>query len=621
MPSTFFGLNIGKSGLYTYQGAMNTTAHNISNTDTEGYSRQQVIQQASTPLSVVGTYGMQGSGVDIISIDQVRNQYFDEKYWENNAYSGEYNSKNYYMKSIENYISEVNSDGLNAAFDDFNNALQSLATDAGNLTIRTGVANFGKTVTDYLNYLSDSLKRVQEETNGEIRDSVLEINNLVKQIASLNKQINTIEIRGEHANDLRDARLLLVDKLSEYANVSVSEKVISGTNTFVVNMDGKTAVDGYDYNELRITTLDTSVNQNDMKGMYKLYWKDGQEFDSTSTTLGGKMQALFELRDGNNANNFAGTLESIDAGEEEGSNVVVRDTNVNKFIDLNIPQYDGVITIGSTDYEYSSFDIEIDPDDGSYTYTFHTKKEVTASYNEDTPVCVGESVNYKGIPYYQAKLNEFVRTYAQSFNALHNKGEDLDGNKGIDFFTAKDQASGAFYELTEFDKLTEEELEEMEDAYSYRSIPELDEDTYEVKPVSYYFLTAANITINEAIMDQPGMIACAESMDNGIEDVAILKQIIDLKTDEQMFKQGTCSMYIQTLTAEVGVDSKKASTFAENQDDILASIDAQRMSVSGVDMDEEAMNLVKYQNAYNLSAKVITTMNQIYDKLINYMGE
>lgn len=621
MPSTFFGLNIGKSGLYTYQGAMNTTAHNISNTDTEGYSRQQVIQQASTPLSVVGTYGMQGSGVDIISIDQVRNQYFDEKYWENNAYSGEYNSKNYYMKSIENYISEVNSDGLNAAFDDFNNALQSLATDAGNLTIRTGVANFGKTVTDYLNYLSDSLKRVQEEANGEIRDSVLEINNLVKQIASLNKQINTIEIRGEHANDLRDARLLLVDKLSEYANVSVSEKVISGTNTFVVNMDGKTAVDGYDYNELRITTLDTSVNQNDMKGMYKLYWKDGQEFDSTSTTLGGKMQALFELRDGNNANNFAGTLESIDAGEEEGSNVVVRDTNVNKFIDLNIPQYDGVITIGSTDYEYSSFDIEIDPDDGSYTYTFHTKKEVTASYNEDTPVCVGESVNYKGISYYQAKLNEFVRTYAQSFNALHNKGEDLDGNKGIDFFTAKDQASGAFYELTEFDKLTEEELEEMEDAYSYRSIPELDEDTYEVKPVSYYFLTAANITINEAIMDQPGMIACAESMDNGIEDVAILKQIIDLKTDEQMFKQGTCSMYIQTLTAEVGVDSKKASTFAENQDDILASIDAQRMSVSGVDMDEEAMNLVKYQNAYNLSAKVITTMNQIYDKLINYMGE
>lgn len=620
MPSTFFGLNIGKSGLYTYQGAMNTTAHNISNTDTEGYSRQQVIQKASDPLSVNGSYGMQGSGVDVISIDQVRNQYFDEKYWENNAYSGEYNSKNYYMKSIENYISEVNANGLNDAFDNFNNALQSLATDAGNLTIRTSVAKYGETVTDYLNYLSDSLLRVQEEANGEIRDSVLEINNLLKQIASLNKQINTIEIRGENANDLRDARLLLVDRLSGYTNVRVSEKVVSGTNTFVVSMDGRIAVDGYDYNEIRVQALDTSVNQNDLKGMYKLTWKDGQDFDSTSTTLGGKLQALFELRDGNNANNFSGSLESIDAGEE-GSDVVVRDTNVNKFIDLNIPQYDGVLTIGSVDYEYSSFDIAIDPTDGTYTYTFHTKKEVTASYQEDTPVCVGESVNYKGIPYYQAKLNEFVRTYAQSFNALHNKGEDTEGKKGIDFFTAKDQASGEFYELTEFDKLTQEELEELEDAYSYQSIPTLDEETGALQPANYYFLTAANIAINEAISDDPGMIACAEDIDNGIEDVAVLKQIIDLKTDEQMFKQGTCSMYIQTLTAEVGVDSKKAATFAENQDDILASVDSQRMSVSGVDMDEEAMNLVKYQNAYNLSAKVITTMNEIYDKLINYMGE
>ena len=135
MANTFFGLNIGTTGLYAAKTGLNITAHNVANIETEGYSRQQVIQQASTPLSVVGTYGMQGSGVDIISIDQVRNLYFDEKYWENNAYSGEYNSKNYYMKSIENYISEVNANGLNEVFDNFNNALQSLATDAGNLTI------------------------------------------------------------------------------------------------------------------------------------------------------------------------------------------------------------------------------------------------------------------------------------------------------------------------------------------------------------------------------------------------------------------------------------------------------------------------------------------------------
>ena len=75
MPSTFFGLNIGKSGLYTYQAALNTTYHNISNIETKGYCRQIINQQAGVPLRVNNTYGMVGSGVDVISITQERNAY------------------------------------------------------------------------------------------------------------------------------------------------------------------------------------------------------------------------------------------------------------------------------------------------------------------------------------------------------------------------------------------------------------------------------------------------------------------------------------------------------------------------------------------------------------------
>lgn len=642
MPSTFFGLNIGKSGLYTYQGALNTTAHNISNTDTEGFSRQKVVQQASNPLSVASSYGMQGSGVDIISIDRIRNEYYDVKYWENHSLCGEYDTKNYYMKAVENYISEVNAKGLNSIFDDFNNALESLATDAGNQTMRTAVANLGTTFTEYMNYLSDSLKRVQREANDEIRDSAMEINNIARQVAALNKQINTIEIRGEKANDLRDARTLLLDELSEYANITVKESLVSGVNTCIVKMDGRSLVDGYEYNELEIEVLETSVNQNDVEGLYELRWRDGQNFDSTSPTLGGKMQALFELRDGNNGENFQGFLESISDGEEQGSDVVVKGSNIQSLKLLNIPQYDGVVTIGHTDYEYSSVDIAIDPDEGTYTYTFHTKKTITASYEEDnTPIMVGESLAYKGIPYYQGKLNEFIRTYAENFNYLHNEAEDLDGNLGKDFFTALDPATGKCYELTEIELLmrdkevrgesdSEDETErrtiiesrkaELEENLTSSSLPVTDEDTGELKKVSCYFLTASNIRINKSILEDTGSIACAVDRDNGIEDVDVLKKIISLKRDEQMFKQGTPSMYIQSFTAEIGVDGMKASTFSDNQNDILASVDEQRMSISGVDQDEEAMNLVKFQHAYNLSSKVISTMNQIYDRLINYMG-
>jgi flagellar hook-associated protein 1 FlgK len=74
------------------------------------------------------------------------------------------------------------------------------------------------------------------------------------------------------------------------------------------------------------------------------------------------------------------------------------------------------------------------------------------------------------------------------------------------------------------------------------------------------------------------------------------------------------------LVAEIGIDTGKAATFSDSQSNILDNITNQRLSVSGVDVDEEAMNLVRYQNAYNLSAKVISVMDEIYDKLINYMG-
>ena len=108
--------------------------------------------------------------------------------------------------------------------------------------------------------------------------------------------------------------------------------------------------------------------------------------------------------------------------------------------------------------------------------------------------------------------------------------------------------------------------------------------------------------------------------DEGLESSDIIDRLIALKSDESMFKQGEPASFLQTLVAEIGIDTKKADNFSTSQRDILMMIDNQRMSVSGVDMNEEAMNLIRYQNAYNLSAKVVSIMDEIYDRLINGMG-
>lgn len=637
MPSTFFGLTIGTSGLYTYQAALNTTAHNIANADTEGYSRQQVVQSATTPLSSRNTYGMIGTGVNVDEIKQIRDFYYDVKFWSNKSMCGEYDAKDYYMKNIENYISETNANGINTAFDEFSNMLQSLSTDGANLTMRTALTRYGTTFTDYLNNLSTSLSFVQSEINTEIKTCAKEINNIAMQLASLNKQINTIEIRGENANDLRDARALLVDQLSEYANITVTEEMAGGVNRYIVRMDGRSVVDTYDYNTLIVKAEETNVNQNDIPGLYRLEWQDGQYFDSNSVGLGGRMAALFQVRDGNNLESFKGKFSELDSWEE-GSVVVVKGTNAEDINKLALPMEDGLVTVSNTNYTYDHFDLEIDPEDGSCTYFFYLKQDITANYDEGAEVRVGQSINYKGIPYYQNKLNEFIRTYAQAFNRLHNQGEDLDGVHGLDFFTAKDAATGLEYRLVEMDAvitengtlateddelLTEEQLTELEELGGkllFSSFPAMNEETKKLIPGSYYYMTARNVKINAEIIEEPSKVACADHRKNGVEDVEVLKKILELKSDERMFRQGTPNMYLQSFTAEIGVDAKKAKDFSQNQENILEAVDNQRMSISGVDEDDEAMDLVKFQHAYNLSAKVVQTMNAIYDKLINYMG-
>ena len=113
MASQFFGLNIAYKGLLASNAALNTTSNNIANVQTEGYSRQQVVQQASDAIRVFQTYGCAGAGVDTIAIERVRDEFYDTKYWNNNALVGEYSAKEYYMTQIETYFED---DGIASGF-------------------------------------------------------------------------------------------------------------------------------------------------------------------------------------------------------------------------------------------------------------------------------------------------------------------------------------------------------------------------------------------------------------------------------------------------------------------------------------------------------------------------
>lgn len=614
MSSTFFGLNIGVSGLYTYQAALDTTAHNVSNAETEGYSRQVMNQKAGKALRMNSSYGMAGTGVTVAGVEQQRDEYYDLKFWKNNLQFGEYSAKSYYMNEIESYFNEVSVDGFMTTYNSMYNSLQELSKNPASLTVRNQLVNYSESFAQYFNNLSTSLKKIQEECNFEIRNKVEQINSTAQQIAALSKQISTLEVRGGTANDLRDQRALLVDELSEIANISVSERAVGdgfGVSSYIIKLDGVTLVDNNNFNQLKLVPREYKENQNDIEGLYEIEWDNGQRFDMRSNTLGGSLQALLEVRDGNNQFNLHGKVEA-----EKGENyIIMSDTNINSQEKLNIPQ-SGIITIGDHDYAYAGFGVTVE--DGKYVYNFELVDTVEADSSGGFGQ-IGESINYKGIPYYMEQLNEFVRTFAKAFNSIHREGQDLNGDPGMDFFAATNTVNGRDFTFGPLKSTGDSTYYDYDSFNSqtgtgyYEEVPE-DEPYYGF----YYLMTAENFTVNEALLADSNLVSTTKDITNGTEANDIVKKLLALKDDKTLL--GTPEGFFQTLVAEIGIDTDKAASFAESQSNILDAITNQRLSISGVDVDEEAMNLVRYQNAYNLSAKVISVMDEIYDKLINYMG-
>ena len=363
MPSQFFGLYIAGSGLRAANAALNTTANNISNAQTVGYSRQQVTQQANLALRTFTTYGCAGAGVDTIAIERVRDSFYDVKYWDNNCKYGEFSVKKYYTGMFEYYFDDEGSSGFTSIFNNFSNCLQSVTTNSSSDKSKQQFIASAKALTDYFNNIYGSLQELQKDINLEIKQNVEAINSLAQKISTLNKQINTIELSGARANELRDQRDLLIDELSEIVDVEINEipvlaaddpKRDTNINRYMVRIaGGQILVDGSDYNTISYVARsdDEKVNQTDVDGLYRFMWDNGNEFNLSNATLGGKLKGLVDIRDGNNGANFNGKVELVtpkDPADPNSSTTVaikVTEDYLKTMQDCTLPEK-GVIKIG-----------------------------------------------------------------------------------------------------------------------------------------------------------------------------------------------------------------------------------------------------------------------------------
>ena len=393
MPSQFFGLSISYSGLLASNAALNTTANNIANVQTKGYSRQQVSQQAASALRVFQTYGCAGAGVETLAIERVRDEFYDGRYWDNNSKVGEYNQKQYYMTQIESYFDDNGKNsGFKTIFDQLMvTGMQELLKNPDNATTKSQFVGYAGALTEYFNGLAGNLQKLQKDVNQELKLKVDEINSLAGEIATLNKQINTIELTGVKANELRDRRTLLIDQLSEIVDVDVTETPVvdtnnpdrlTGANRYIVKIaGGQILVDDSEYNGLECVAREAyeKVNQTDIDGLYDVYWENGQKFNLYNAAMGGSLRGLVQMRDGNNGENFTGkvtgTGTSVD-GQGKIHDMVTIQVSKAYLTDLNkcnLSDQGGIINLGNQEFYYDSWEYEISYDANGepvYSYTF-----------------------------------------------------------------------------------------------------------------------------------------------------------------------------------------------------------------------------------------------------------
>lgn len=624
MSSTFFGLTIAYSGLNTAQAQINTTANNISNVNTEGYSKQVVNTVASSALRCYQSYGTTGTGVEATGVSQCRDAYYDEKYWNNQSALGFYEKKQYYMDQIESYYSETTSStGFSTIYAKMFNALSTLQGSAGDDTVRKQFISTAKQLTDYFNQLSTKLDELQSSINDEIKTAVDDINSIGEKIAILNKQINVIEQGGGRANELRDQRALLIDELSEMVDTEVREVEVSNTNNpdmytgatyYTVQINGQVLVDTYEYNTLAVVSRDTdeNYNQSDIDGLYDIVWaKDGDKFNATPSSMGGSLKALFEVRDGNNNENLHGAVT-----ETSSTTITVESLSITDINEFNMPT-SGSIWVNSTQYVYDSFEFETDEDGAVTSVTFNLSSTLASDEQNELltrDLEVGEEVDFMGIPYYQNQMNIFLRNFCELFNKIERSGVTLDGDEMGSFFVAADSIdSTEEHDLS--DDITETTTDD--DGNSTTSGVTLTSSSE-----TYYLLTAGNAKIASAT-DKDSSIFATTTADNytsGVDAADLVVKLQALQSETTIFRGGGGDAFLQCIYADVTVDSQECTIFTTNFTNIQSTIEEQRLSVSGVDQDEEALDLIKFQNAYNLASKCISVFSEIYDRLILNTG-
>ncbi|MFD2705631.1 flagellar hook-associated protein FlgK [Salibacterium lacus] len=344
MTSTFHGLETASRGMRTQQAALQTTSHNISNANTDGYSRQRVNFGQTEPYPAAARNAPQmpgqiGTGVEAESVQRIREGYLDQQFRGENAQSGYWEARHSSLERTEELLNEPSDQGLSSRMNQFYDALQDLSTNPEDSGARAVVKERGVALADSFNYMSDTLESNKADLANQIGTNEDEINSLLSNLNSVNKQIGNVEPNGQVPNDMYDERDRLLDDLSKRMNIEVEKMEPEGlasdvaegkVNVYLLNGDGERMTydsngDGNADTELKLIDGENLDHRSigieedsDEIGDVSLNWENGngtgEDIDSIDIKESpGSLAGMLEMHDGVDAegNDLSGTYPDL----------------------------------------------------------------------------------------------------------------------------------------------------------------------------------------------------------------------------------------------------------------------------------------------------------------------
>lgn len=272
MPSTFFGLEIGRRALNASQLALQVTGNNTANVNTPGYSRQ-IVQFAQTdpyaePSITYPKPGQLGTGVTIASVNRIRDEFIDRRVYQANSSQAALNNLRDVVSRVEEAYGEPSTSGIGQLMTNFFNSFSDLSANPESGALRSTVRNRAQTLVSAFHAANTAISAIAPDLQSKVGVQINEINDIAKQIAVLNKQIRVVVALGDSPNDLQDARGTLLDKLSQQLDIKVTNSVDPGTGKDTgevqVNVGGFLLVQG-DYATPLPTTITSDNNDVGLK--------------------------------------------------------------------------------------------------------------------------------------------------------------------------------------------------------------------------------------------------------------------------------------------------------------------------------------------------------------------